>query len=427
MSEPDLQELGLSDDGPTWHHLLGSSNWEDLLDPLNDDLRRLILRCGDFCQVTYDTFINDPNSAYCGCSRYAKADLLRKTAFPGGSHKYDVVGFLYATARVSAPEAFLFKSMSRESWDRESNWIGYVAVSNDEASSEMGRREIYVAFRGTTRNYEWINVLGAKLQSAKRLLSEADENDNDDSDEDDNEEEESDDDEGKHRLPKVMRGWLTIYTSDDPKSPFTKLSARTQLLNKIKQLIDRYKDYDLSIIFTGHSLGATLSVLSAFDIAENVTREIPVSAIIFGCPKVGNKRFRDRVESLPNLKILHVRNVIDTIPHYPVRLMGYVHIGTELEIDSRKSPFLKESRHVGDWHNLQAMLHIVNGWQGIKEEFQLVVQRSIALVNKSCDYLKEECLVPPSWWVEKNKGMVLNEQGEWVLAGPEEGPIPEYD
>ncbi|KAL2927885.1 Phospholipase A1-IIdelta [Bienertia sinuspersici] len=273
-----------------------------------------------------------------------------KTCFPGGSHKYDVVGFLYATARVSVPEAFLFKSMSRERWDRESNWIGYIAVSNDEVSRDIGRREVYVAFRGTTRNYEWINVLGAKLKSAMPLMS----------------------------------------------------------------LDGLHADEDLSITFTGHSLGATLSILSAFDIANNLTSEIPISAIIFGSPKVGNKRFKKKVDSHPNLKILHVRNVIDTIPHYPARLMGYVHIGIELEIDSRKSPYLKESRHVGDWHNLQAMLHIVNGWQGIKDEFRLVIRRSIALVNKSCDFLKEECLVPPSWWVEKNKGMVLNEQGEWV-------------
>ncbi|KNA13025.1 hypothetical protein SOVF_120360 [Spinacia oleracea] len=418
----DEQELGLSDEGPTWNHLLGSHNWEGLLDPLNDDLRRLILRCGDFCQVTYDTFINDPNSTYCGSSRYAKSDLLKKTAFPGGSDKYDVVGFLYATARVSVPEAFLFKSMSRERWDRESNWIGYIAVSNDEVSREIGRREIYVAWRGTTRNYEWIDVLGAKLHSAKPLLSDGC-HDQHENGEDDNDDDEKD----VHRSPKVMKGWLTIYTSDDPKSPYTKLSARAQLETKIKQLIDKYKDENLNVIFTGHSLGATLSVLSAFDIAENLTRDIPVSAIIFGCPKVGNKRFKERVDSHSNLKILHVRNVIDTIPHYPARLMGYVHIGTELEIDSRKSPFLKESRHVGDWHNLQAMLHIVNGWQGVREEFRLVIQRSIALVNKSCDYLKEECLVPPSWWVEKNKGMVLNDRGDWVLAGPEEIPLPEYD
>ncbi|XP_021775866.1 phospholipase A1-IIdelta-like isoform X7 [Chenopodium quinoa] len=414
-SESDLPELGLSQGGLTWNHLTGSNNWEGLLDPLNDDLRRLILRCGDFCQVTYDTFINDPNSAYCGASRYAKSDLLQKTCFPGGADKFQVVGFLYATARVGVPEAFLLKSRSREKWDRESNWIGYVVVSNDEVSKESGRREIYVAWRGTIRDYEWVDVLGAKLQSAKPLLS--DQDDDAPADNADNEDDE----------PKIMEGWLTIYTSEDPKSPFTKLSARTQLLTKLKQLIDQYKDEDISITFAGHSLGATLSVVSAFDVVENLTKEIPVSAIVFGCPKVGNKAFKKRFDSYPNLKVLHVRNMIDLIPLYPFKLLGYVNIGIDLEIDTRKSSFLKDSKNPSDWHNLQAMLHAVNGWQGVKEEFKLVIKRSIALVNKSCDFLKEECLVPPSWWVEKNKGMVLNEDGDWVLASPEEVPTPEFD
>ena len=128
-----------------------------------------------------------------------------------------------------------------------------------------------------------------------------------------------DNEDDRHNISKVMRGWLTIYTSDDPKSPFTKLSARSQLLNKIKQLISHYKDEQLSIIFTGRSLGTTLSFLSAFDIVEKVTSELPVTAIIFGCPKVGNKPFKNKVDSLSNLKILHIRNVNDTIPHYPAR------------------------------------------------------------------------------------------------------------
>ncbi|KAJ8428372.1 hypothetical protein Cgig2_012519 [Carnegiea gigantea] len=408
-------------EGPTWRELLGSNNWDGLLDPLNDDLRRLILRCGDLCQVTYDTFINDPNSKYCGCSRYAKADVLRRTACLEWD-RYDVVGFLYATARVSMPEAFLLKSLSRERWDRESNWIGYIAVSKDEVSAEMGRREIYVVWRGTTRNYEWIDVLGAKLQSAKPLLHKAANGNlvpsvlfsvlvflsfvfSNHANGDD-----GSDNEGDHESePKVMRGWLTMYLSNDPKSPFTKLNE------------------DVSIVFTGHSLGATLSALAAFDVVENLTTEIPISAIVFGCPKVGNKVLKAKFDSYPNLKVLHVKNSIDLIPHYPARLMGYVHIGTELVIDTRKSNFLKDSKNPSDWHNLQAMLHVVNGWHGIKRIFALKIKRSIALVNKSCDFLKEEYLVPPSWWVEKNKGMVINKEGEWVLAVPKEGPIPKYD
>lgn len=120
---------------------------------------------------------------------------------------------LYATARVSDHEAFFLSSMSRESWDRETNWIGYIAVTSDERTAEIGRREIYVVFRGTTRNYEWVNVMGAKLTSVKELLM--------------------DDADG----PEVMLGWFTIYTTANPVSPFTKMSARSQLLTKVSFFI----------------------------------------------------------------------------------------------------------------------------------------------------------------------------------------------
>ncbi|XP_074293198.1 phospholipase A1-IIdelta-like [Silene latifolia] len=425
-------ELGLTKGGPTWGELLGSNNWEELMDPLNNDLRRLVIRCGDLCQVTYDTFINDPTSDYCGFSRYKKEDLLRKTAFPGGSDRYEVVGFLYGTACVSVHEALLIKSLSRlsrESWDKESNWIGFIAVTNDKASKEVGRREVYVVWRGTTRHYKWVNNLGFSHQSLKPLLPEFTygketatslkyhhEHPLDPNESADNEAE------YHHLEPKVMKGWLTIYTAENTKSPFTKLSARAQFLSKIKDLLDQYKNEDLSIVLTGHSLGATLSVLSAFDIVENLKTDIPVSAIVYACPKVGSQLFKERLEAHPNLKVLHIRNTVDLIPHYPPAVMRYVHVGTELEIDTRKSHYLKESNNPSDWHNLQAMIHVVNGWHGIKSEFVLKVKRSLALVNKSCDYLTEECSVPPCWWVVKNKGMVKNEEGEWVLARP----IPEF-
>lgn len=90
-------------------------------------------------------------------------------------------------------------------------------------------------WRGTTRDYEWINVFGAAPESAKGLLSaktlkEFDRGNVDGS------RSSSSDDEDDGRIPKVMKGWLTVYTSDDPKSPFTKASARTQVLNKVMLL-----------------------------------------------------------------------------------------------------------------------------------------------------------------------------------------------
>ncbi|KAL7185374.1 hypothetical protein ACSBR2_027335 [Camellia fascicularis] len=414
---------------PTWPELLGCNNWEGLLEPLNLHLRHLILRSGDFCQATYDAFDNDQNSAFCGSSRYGKHSFFDKVMLES-ANRYQISTFLYATARVSVYESFLLHSLSRESWDRESNWIGYVAVTTDDVSRFTGRREIYVVWRGTTRNYEWIDILGAKLQSSEPLLRPStlkkfynnEEEEDDDDDDDDN-----DDDDHDGKVIKVMRGWLTLYISDDPKSPFTKQSARAQLQNKIRQLIDQYKDEELSIVLTGHSLGASLSVLAGFDLVENGITDIPIAAFVFGCPQVGNRAFNERLKQFPNFKVLHIRNKIDIIPHYPSHLLGYVNSGIELKIDTRKSPYLKDSKNPSDWHNLQAMLHIVAGWNGSHGEFGMRVKRSLSLVNKSSEFLKDECLVPGSWWVEKNKGMVLDENGEWVLAPPadEDLPVPE--
>ena len=413
-----------ADSQPTWEELLGSKNWEKLLSPLNLSLRQLILRCGDFCQATYDAFNNDQTSKYSGASRYGKASFFRKVMLQNDTD-YSVVCFLYATARVSSAKALLLHSMSRESWDRESNWIGYVAVTADHVSTALGRREIYVAWRGTTRNYEWINVIGAELESAESLLSP---NNKHEIGNPDNSSSDSDNDDDNKRVPEVMNGWLSIYTSEDPNSPFVKSSARVQLLAKIKALREKYKDEKISIVMTGHSLGASLSILSSFDLAENGFSDIPISSFVFGSPQIGNKAFKQRMERYPNLKILHIKNKIDLIPHYPGRLLGYVDVGTDLIIDTRKSPSLKDSKNPSDWHNLQGMLHVVAGWNGEEEEFELKVKRSLALVNKSSGFLKEECLVPVSWWVEKNKGMVVDQsRGEWVLAPPddEDLPVPE--
>ncbi|KAG8386793.1 hypothetical protein BUALT_Bualt03G0185800 [Buddleja alternifolia] len=415
-------------EGASWPQLLGSNNWEGLLDPLDLSLRRLILRCGDFCQATYDAFNNDANSKYAGSSRYGKESFFHKVMLESASD-YQVHCFIYATARISALEALFLHSMSRESWDRESNWMGYIAVTTDEVSQALGRREIFVVWRGTMRSYEWVDLLGAKPESAHQLLIRPKNWEKKNPHETGSDSDSDSDDEDDEHVPKVMRGWLSIYVSSNPDSSFTKLSARTQLMKKIEELRSQYKDEKLSVIITGHSLGGCLATLSAFDLVENgIINDIPVSAIVFGSPQVGNKAFNKRLNDFPNLKILHVRNKIDQIPLYPSPLLGYRNSGIELEIDNRKSPSLKNSSSVGDRHNLQAMLHVVAGWNGDEGEFELKVKRSLALVNKSSSILKDEYLIPGSWWVEKNKGMVIDENGEWILAPPseEDEPVPEF-
>ncbi|GJN17901.1 hypothetical protein PR202_gb05008 [Eleusine coracana subsp. coracana] len=108
-------------------------------------------------------------------------------------------------------------------------------------------------------------------------------------------------------------------------------------------------------------------------------------------------------------------------------LLGYADVGDLLAVDSKKSSFVKDdTTNVGDYHNLQGILHTVAGWNGKDKEFKLQVHRSVALVNKSSAFLKDDNLVPESWWVERNKGMVIGGTGLWQLEPPaeENRPVP---
>lgn len=389
----------------SWPELLGSAHWDGLLDPLDNTLRRLVLLCGDLCQVTYDSFNSDAHSKYCGTCRFSRATLFSRTQFPAAAD-VAVAANLYATASTSLPAGFMVHSLSREAWSKESNWIGYVAVSTDAAAAATGQRVIYVALRGTIRNLEWIDVLKPDLVAPDAILPDGD---------------------PAHGHARVMKGWYVIYTSTDERSPFSKYSARDQLLAAVRELVAKYKGESLSIVCTGHSLGASLATLCAFDMVVNGVSKVgdsyfPVTAIVFGSPQIGNPEFKKRFDELPNLRALHVRNKPDLIPLYPSNLLGYANVGDVLSVNSKKSPYVKpDTTNVGDYHNLQGILHTVAGWNGEDGEFKLQVKRSVALVNKSSAFLKEDNLVPESWWVEKNKGMVLGPTGDWEL----EQPVPE--
>ncbi|KAI3763044.1 hypothetical protein L1987_53492 [Smallanthus sonchifolius] len=213
-----------------------------------------------------------------------------------------------------------------------------------------------------------------------------------------------------------MGGWLTIYNTSDPNSKSIPSSARTQLLESIKDLLCKYKTEKVSITCTGHSLGACLAVLSAFDIARNiVTPNINVSAFIFACPQIANQSFKSEMEKLPNLKVLRVNNDPDIFPLWPSKIMKwvnanvwesvsselleYVDVGVEILINTKKSPYLKDVSklngmlHPSVFHNLEGMLHALSGWNGKDGDFDW-----------------------GNWWAEKNKGMVVNDHGDWVFS-----------
>ncbi|KFK35847.1 hypothetical protein AALP_AA4G044700 [Arabis alpina] len=399
-----------------WREVQGCNNWEGLLDPMNNHLRREIIRYGEFAQACYDSFDFDPHSKYCGSCKYHPSNFFSNLDL--NLHKgYTITRYLYATSNINLPN-FFQKSKLSSIWSQHANWMGYIAVATDEEEvARLGRRDIVISWRGTVTYLEWIYDLKDILCSANF---------------------------GDDPLIKIELGFHDLYTKKEDSCKFSSFSAREQVLAEVKRLLEYYgtgeEAHEISITVTGHSLGAALALVSAYDIAElklnhiaENNYKVPISVFSFSGPRVGNLRFKERCEEL-GVKVLRVVNVHDKVPSVPgifanekfqfqkyiedttLFPWSYAHVGVELALDHKKSPFLKQTKDLGCAHNLEALLHLVDGYHGKEEErFSLVTKRDIALVNKSCDFLRSDYHVPPCWRQDENKGMVKNGDGRWVL------------
>ncbi|XP_051210499.1 phospholipase A1-II 7 [Lolium perenne] len=408
-----------------WRELQGSGSWEGLLDPLDPDLRASILAYGELTEATYDGFNSQRRSPHAGSCIYGHADLLARAGVsrPG---LYAVTKFFYATcglllpkitmpppllSSTSVPDAFFvlpLPALLEEPWSRESNWMGYVAVATDEGVAALGRRDILVAWRGTVESLEWVNDLDFTPTSAAPVLGPA-----------------AEDNGGAV----VHHGFLSVYMTSDEDSKYNQASARDQVIEEIRRLMEVHKDEATSITVTGHSLGGSLATLNAVDMVAHGVNvpppstsnqpSCPVTAILFASPHVGDDKFRSAFASFPDLRALHVRNYGDVVPLYPP--IGYVDSATAvLPIDTGRSPYLKQPGTVQTRHNLECYLHGIAGHQSSAGGFRLVVDRDVALVNKGADALKDEYPVPPNWHVVNNKCMVKGPDGHWKLRDFEE-------
>ncbi|KAJ0082713.1 hypothetical protein Patl1_11497 [Pistacia atlantica] len=259
----------------------------------------------------------------------------------------------------------------------QSSWIGYVAVATDEGKAALGRRDILISWRGTLLTGEWLKD-----------------------------------------------GFHSLYTSSNPKSQYNNFSARDQVVSAVRKLVDKYKDEEISITITGHSLGSALATLNAADIVSGgynkptgPDKACMVTAFVFASPKVGDKGFKTAFNKLSNLHLLHIRNINDIVPKLP--FIFYCKVGKQLKFDSTKSTYLKaeNAKQIGDLHNLENYLHGISGttFEG-SGKFELIIKRDIALVNKGLNILKSEFGVPPKWWDPVvNKRMVQDNNGYWKL------------
>ncbi|XP_027353485.1 galactolipase DONGLE, chloroplastic-like [Abrus precatorius] len=311
-----------------WREVQGCNNWDNLLDPLHPLLRQEIIRYGEFVTASYKAFDLDPNSKrYLNC-KYGKKSMLSEVGM--ANYGYDVTKYIYATPDINLPI-----TNSSSSSSSSGRWIGYVAVSSDEAVKRLGRRDIVITFRGTVTNQEWISNLMSSLTPA--ML----------------------DPHNPRPEVKVESGFLSLYTSDESSSKFGLESCREQLLSEVSRLINKYKGESLSISLAGHSMGSALALLLAYDIAElglnkknnhKSSSEVPLTVFSFGGPRVGNSEFKQRCEEL-GVKVLRIANVNDPITKLPGVLFNenfrvllgpyefpwscscYAHVGVELMLD----------------------------------------------------------------------------------------------
>jgi hypothetical protein len=178
---------------------------------------------------------------------------------------------------------------------------------------------------------------------------------------------------------------------------------------------------------------------------------IPITAFTFASPRVGNDAFRDRLLEL-GVHVLRIENKFDIVPKVPGLFVNeraftmfgglehlvspwldripwtYTHVGEEVKLDQTKSASLKTKRDYGNSHNLELYLHLLSIYQGPKLPYKdlTVLDRDIALVNKSCNQLKDELRVPACWYQSKNKGME-QDNGRWVLPDRADDDVPSSD
>ncbi|GFP90527.1 phospholipase a(1) dad1 chloroplastic [Phtheirospermum japonicum] len=192
----------------------------------------------------------------------------------------------------------------------------------------------------------------------------------------------------------VESGFLSLYTSSLKNRP----SLQTLVRQEISRILEKYGDEPLSFTITGHSLGAALATLAAYDIKKNFKKSPMVTVISFAGPRVGNRSFRCSLEK-QGTKILRIVNSDDVITKVPgfvgdaaAGLGGWVQklventqwvyadVGCELRLSSRDSPYLN-GINIATCHDLKTYLHLVDGFVSSNCPFRATARKMMNKVN----------------------------------------------
>ncbi|KAK7406307.1 hypothetical protein VNO78_07930 [Psophocarpus tetragonolobus] len=344
--------------GSRWREYHGSKDWKGMLDPLDENLRREVVRYGELVQAAYEGFHSDPAMSK------EERPQRRQVSLPDRS--YRVTKSLYATSSIGLPK-WVDEVAPDMGWmTQRSSWVGYVAVCEDRREiARMGRRDIVICLRGTSTCMEWAENMRAHMVDIG---------------------------EGK---AKVECGFMSLYKTKGAQVG----SLQESVVEEVRRLVKVYKGEELSITVTGHSLGASLALLVADEISNCCPEVPPVAVFSFGGPRVGNKAFGERLTA-KNVKVLRIVNSQDVITRVPgifvseelehkIRNVGgavleentplaYSHVGTQLLVHTKMSPYLKPDADMACCHDLEAYLHLVDGFFASNSPFRPNAKRSLA-------------------------------------------------
>jgi hypothetical protein len=130
--------------------------------------------------------------------------------------------------------------------------------------------------------------------------------------------------------------------------------ALNQVWDKVHTLVTDYRRRhpQSEICFTGHSLGAALAVLAFSRFADP-----NISLYTFGCPRVGDAAFRDRVLSNQGRGINRFVNFNDAVTHVPLENFLYRQTPQECYKFSEDGDLdTDDSRFHGDVESLRAAI-----------------------------------------------------------------------
>ncbi|XP_043715366.1 phospholipase A1-Ibeta2, chloroplastic isoform X2 [Telopea speciosissima] len=392
-----------------WREYHGCNDWAGLIDPLDENLRREVVRFGEFIQAAYHTFHSNPATSV------EESPLSRQVALSDKS--YRVTKGLYTTSSIGLPSWVDDLAPDLGWMTQRSSWIGYVAVCDDKREiSRMGRRDIVIALRGTATCLEWAENMRDVLVKVP-----------------------GEENSGPNQPAKVECGFQSLYKTPGSNMP----SLSESVVGEVRRLMELYKGETSSITVTGHSLGAALALLVADELSTCEPEMPPIAVFSFGGPRVGNRAFADRVSN-NGVKVLRIVNSQDLITRVPGMFVSeeldqklrnnskvaagvlnvldnmpwaYAHVGTELRVDSKMSPYLKPDADVACCHDLEAYLHLVDGFLATNCPFRANAKRSLArLVNEQKSNVKK-------LYISKAKGLRLNLDNQ-VLVIPSCLPSP---